>query len=149
MSTQFNCQKHFHFKIFNLFKQLYITIQLSVGTVSISKTVTFQIIQFSISMPLVLFNPRIGPYQVLHAGPEWTWEQLQWRGAPYSPRSQHYWDLTIRLFSVISGYSLEVGSYPSAEVQSVYYTALADKVRGHFWSGRGKNINMWTREQES
>ena len=47
MSTQFNCQKHFHFK---LFKQLYITVQLSVSTVSISKTVQFQIIQFSISM---------------------------------------------------------------------------------------------------
>ena len=37
-----------------------------------------------------------------HAGPEWIWEQWQWRGAPYSPRPQHYWDLTIRLFSVIS-----------------------------------------------
>ena len=46
MSTQFNCQKHFYFK---LFKQLYITIQFSVSTVSMSKTVQFQIIQFSIS----------------------------------------------------------------------------------------------------
>ena len=34
MSTQFNCQKHFHFK---LFKQLYVTIQLSVNTVLMSK----------------------------------------------------------------------------------------------------------------
>ena len=34
MSTQFNCQKHFYFK---LFKQLYITIQFSVSTVSMSK----------------------------------------------------------------------------------------------------------------
>ena len=46
MSTQFNCQKHFYFKHF---KQLYITIQFSVSTVSMSKTVQFQIIQFSIS----------------------------------------------------------------------------------------------------
>ena len=46
MSTQFNCQKHFYFK---LFKQLYITIQFSISTVSMSKTVQFQIIQFSIS----------------------------------------------------------------------------------------------------
>ena len=46
MSTQFNCQKHFYFK---LFKQLYITIQLSVSTVSMSRTVQFQTIQFSIS----------------------------------------------------------------------------------------------------
>ena len=46
MSTQFNCQKHFYFK---LFKQLYITIQFSVRRFSMSKTVTFQTIQFSMS----------------------------------------------------------------------------------------------------
>ena len=46
MSTQFNSQKHFYFKQFN---QLYITIQFSVSTVSMSKTVQFQIVQFSIS----------------------------------------------------------------------------------------------------
>ena len=45
MSTQFNCQ-HFYFK---LFKQLYITIQFSVSTVSMSKIVQFKTIQFSIS----------------------------------------------------------------------------------------------------
>ena len=45
MSTLFNCQKHFNFK---LFKQLYITIQFSVGRVSMSETVQFQTIQFSI-----------------------------------------------------------------------------------------------------
>ena len=44
MSTQFKCQKHFYFK---LFKQLYITIQLSVSTVSMSKIVQFKTIQFS------------------------------------------------------------------------------------------------------
>ena len=49
MSTQFNCQKHFYFKLFNLFKQLYITIQFSVSTVSMSKTVQFQTIQLSIN----------------------------------------------------------------------------------------------------
>ena len=49
MSTQFNCQKHFYFK---LLKQLYITIQFSVSTVLLSKTVQFQIIQLSISMQL-------------------------------------------------------------------------------------------------
>ena len=43
MSTQFNCQKYFYFK------QLYITIQFSVSTVSVSNTVQFQTIQFSIS----------------------------------------------------------------------------------------------------
>ena len=83
MSTQFNCQKHFHFK---LFKQLYVIIQLSVNTVLMSKnssisnnsvSISTQFkckyssivknvsissysvysIQFSISMLLVLFNP--------------------------------------------------------------------------------------------
>ena len=49
MSTQFNSQKHFYFKLFSLFKQLYITIQFSVSIVSMSKTVPFQTIQFSIS----------------------------------------------------------------------------------------------------
>ena len=46
MSTQFNGQKHFYFK---LFKQLYITIQFSASTVLMSKTVQFQTIQFGIS----------------------------------------------------------------------------------------------------
>ena len=49
MNTQFYCQKHFYFKLFSLFKQLYITIQFSVNTVSISKAVQFQTILFSIS----------------------------------------------------------------------------------------------------
>ena len=34
ISTQFNCQKHFYFK---LYKQLYVTIQLSENTVLMSK----------------------------------------------------------------------------------------------------------------
>ena len=34
ISSQFNCQKHFYFK---LFKQLYVTIQLSVNTVLMLK----------------------------------------------------------------------------------------------------------------
>ena len=41
-------------------------------------------------------------YTTRGAEPEWTWEQWQWRGALYSPRPKHYWDLTIRLFSVIT-----------------------------------------------
>ena len=81
ISTQFNCQKHFHFK---LFKQLYVIIQLSVNTVLMSKnsfisnnsvkdkfkckyglivknvsisSYSVYSIHFSISMLLVLFNP--------------------------------------------------------------------------------------------
>ena len=44
MSTQFNCQKHFYFK---LFKQLYITIQFRASKISMSKIVQFKTIQFS------------------------------------------------------------------------------------------------------
>ena len=68
MSSQFNCQKHFYFK---LFKQLYITIQFSVNTVSMSKTVQFQIIPFSISTQfkwkysLIVKNISISTYSVL------------------------------------------------------------------------------------
>ena len=49
MSKQFNCQKHFYFK---LFKQLYITVQFSVSIVSMPKIVQFKTIQFSKSKQL-------------------------------------------------------------------------------------------------
>ena len=42
---------------------------------------------------------------------------------PHSPMLLHYWNLTIRLFSIISTTLVEGGSYPSAEMQSVYSTA--------------------------
>ena len=44
-----------------------------------------------------------------HSGPEWIWERWQWRGTPYSPKLQHCWNLTIRLFSVISRKLVGVG----------------------------------------
>ena len=68
MSTQFDCQKHFYFK---LFKQLYITIQFSVSTVSMSKIIQFKAIQFSKSMQfkckyiLIVKNISISSYSVL------------------------------------------------------------------------------------
>ena len=68
MSTQFNCKKHFYFK---LFKQLYVTIQFSGSTVSMSKIVQFQIIKFSISTKfkckysLIVKNISILNYSVL------------------------------------------------------------------------------------
>ena len=37
-----------------------------------------------------------------HSGPERTREQWQWRGTPHFPKLQDHWNLTIRLFSVIS-----------------------------------------------
>ena len=73
-----------------------------------SKTFLFQAIQFtqtiqvSISILLVLFNPLIGPYQVLPLRAGVDLEQWQWRGTPHFPKLQHWWNFTIRLFSVIS-----------------------------------------------
>ena len=62
MSTQLNSYKHFHFK------QLYITIQFSVSTVSMSKTVQFQTIQFSISTQIkckyIIIVKNISSYSV-------------------------------------------------------------------------------------
>ena len=68
MSTQFNYQKHFYFK---LFEQLYVTIQFSESTVSMTKTVQFQIILFSISTQfkykysLIVKNFSFSSYSVL------------------------------------------------------------------------------------
>ena len=70
MSTQFNCQQYLYFKLLSLFKQLSITIQFSVSTVSMSKTVQFQTIQLSISKQfkckysLIAKNISISSYSV-------------------------------------------------------------------------------------
>ena len=70
MSTQFECQKHFYFKLSSLFKQLYITIQFSVSRVLLSKSVHFQTIQFSINTQfkckysLIVKNISISSYSV-------------------------------------------------------------------------------------
>ncbi len=55
-----------------------------------------------------------------HSEPEWTWEQWQWRVALHSPKLQHYWNLTIRLFHVISRTPSLGRSYSSVGMQSVY-----------------------------
>ena len=100
--------------------------------IQFSQTVLIQTIQFSISMQFYLTH-RKSPIRCYHSRPEWTWEQWQWRGALHSPKPQHHWNLTIRLFSVISGHSLG-RSYPYAEKQSVYSTAPADWARAILWS---------------
>ena len=61
-----------------------------------------QTIQFSISMPLVLFNPKIGPYLVLPRRARVDLGAMAMNGCSVFPKALHYWDLTIRLFNVIS-----------------------------------------------
>ena len=64
---------------------------------------------------------RQDPISCYHSGPEWTWERWQWRATLHSSKLQHHWNLTIRLFSVISRNTRMWGSYSSAKVQSVYF----------------------------
>ena len=99
----------FVYRELNVKTVLFQTIQFSINTVSMSKKVLFQTIQFSISTQ---FNSTWPIDRALikcyHFWPEWTWEWWQWRGAPHSPKLQYHWNLTIRLFRIISGHSLEV-----------------------------------------
>ena len=100
-----------------------------------SQTVLIETIKFSISMQLVLFNPLIGSIRCYYFGPEWTWEWWQWLGTPHSPKLQHYWNLTITLFSIMCRTIVgEWGSCPSVEKQSVYSTAPADWASWRLWS---------------
>ena len=54
---------------------------------------------------------------------------------------QYYWSLTIRLFSVLSGHTLEE-SYPSAEMQSMYSTAPAGYASKFLIFDRNLQINI-------
>ena len=81
------------------------------------QTVLIQTIQFNISMQVFLFNPYL-TYQVLPFRARVDLEAMAMKGFSHSPKLQHHWNLTIKLFSFIYGPTL-AGSYPSSEVQSV------------------------------
>ena len=74
------------------------------------QTVLFLKIQFSISHLLALtlnveqffLTHRSVPVKCFHFESQWIWEKFQGRDKPHSPKLQHYWRFTIRLFSVIS-----------------------------------------------
>ena len=80
--------------------------QLLVYTQLNDQTVQFQIIQLSISLLFTLslnvthfyLTHRLDQNRCYHCWPVWTWERSQ----SLSPKFQYYWNLTIRLFSVIS-----------------------------------------------
>ena len=67
------------------------------------KTILFQTIQFNISKQFSSIWPidRILS-GATKSGPKLNWERWQWRGTLHSTKLQHYWNLIIRLFSVIS-----------------------------------------------
>ena len=91
------------------------------------KTVIFQTIQFCLSTQLSsiwLIDRTLSGTTT----PEGTWERWQWRGIPHSPKFQHYWDLTITLFSVKTRTLVGVGSNSSVEMHLVYSTDPANWV---------------------
>ena len=110
MSTQFNCQKHFYFKLFNLIKKILIqTIQFSIGT----QFSSIQLIDKALSSAT---TPG-------HSGSESKGNE----GVLCIPQSSSITG-TSPSDCLVSypGHLLGRGSYLSAEVQSVYSTAPAD-----------------------
>ena len=121
-STKLNGSKYCYvsltiqWKISHLFKHSQIT-KISISNNSIYKS--FVCILFKCQT--VLYDQKIGPYQVLPLRAECTWERWQWRGILHSSKPQHNWNFTIRLFSVISRRLVGgEGSYPSADLQLIY-----------------------------
>ena len=109
------------------FKQFILAL---VGSLNI-KTVPVQVIQFSISTQI----SSIWPIDRTLSGatsPKWIWKHWQWRGDPHFPKLQHYWNLTVRLFSVISR-TLIGGVLPLTKKQLVYSIARANWVTYWYW----------------
>ena len=119
MTTQFNCQKDFCFKLYTFVKQFYfkqfglVQVQFFLHTQLIVKAVLFLAIQIS---SRVLFDPEIGLYQVLPLRTKVYLGVIVIKGYSEFP------NLTIRLFCVITRHSFAEwgGSYPSAEKHLVF-----------------------------
>ena len=94
--------------------------------------VLWEVIQFSISHLFALsLHIKVHYLNVKH------W---QWRDTPHSPKLQYYWSITINHCLVLyPGDSSGRGSYPSAEMQSVYSTVPADRA----WVGKVVHWKVW------
>ena len=79
-----------------------------------------------------------------HSGPEWTWEQWQWRGTPHSPMLQHCWNLTIRLFSVISRTLVRGGLTP---LQRCSQCILQPQLTGQSLVRGGRSKEKWDHQE--
>ena len=105
--------------------------------------VFFLTIQFSMSHLYTLslnvkqfyLTHRSDPIKCYHFGSEWTWERWQWRSTSHSPKLQHSWSLTIRLFSVKSR-TLVVGILP----KTPHWGGILPLCKG--WSGIYKESNQ-------
>ena len=118
-TIQFSIQKQFHLKQFSLVKVRSLNV----------KAVLFQTIQFRISAQFssIWLTDRTlsGATTPGQSGPgsDGNEEVLP-------PKLQHYWDLNIRYFKVISRILIR-GFCPSAGNQSVYSTAPTDRANLH------------------
>ena len=89
----------------------------------------------------------IWPIRCYHSVPERSWKRWQWKNTLHSPKLQHYWSLTIRLFSVISR-TLVVGRGLTpllrcslSQLGSIFWiSTLRIKINSGFW----KQQNNWT-----
>ena len=97
----------------------------------------FQTIQLNISYSLVLFDPLIGPNQLLPLRDRVYLGAMAMKGYSTFPKAPTLLEPHDQIFYChISGYSWGVGSsYPSAEKQLVYSTAQADWSISEFNSG--------------
>ena len=118
-STYCNVSETIQLNISHLFKQF------------IDETVQFLTIQFSISHLFIqclnvkqfYLTHRWDSIRCYHSESGKTGEGWQSRGTQYSPQLQHYWIITIRLFSVIFRTLIVGVCHPP---QSVYSTVPAD-----------------------
>ena len=88
-------------------------------------------IQFSINRQFrcqtVLFDPLIGPYQVLPLRARVDPGVMARKSTPHSTKLQHYWNFTIKLLSVISRTLVGGGTIP--QQRSSWYSQQSQLTR--------------------
>ena len=57
------------------------------------------LISLSLNVKQFYLTHRMDLIRCYHSRLEWTWKLRQWRGTSHSLKLQHYWSLTIKLFS--------------------------------------------------
>ena len=102
--------KHF---INNIFKQVCAHFLHTVKQFQVLLCITNNLIKHQsfvytlLKYQTVLFDREIGPYQMLPVKARVDLGAIARKSTLHSLKHQHYWSLTIRLFSVISRHSLE------------------------------------------
>ena len=122
--------RQFYFKQFSLAK---------VSSLNV-KTVLFQAIKFNINTQFSSIR-HIDRTHVLPCQDRVNLKWWQWRGTPHSPKLQHYWNLTIRLSSVISRTLIGVGVlHLCRKAVSVFYSPS--------WLGKHFELLYWLKNDK-